>query len=399
MSRRSQSAELDSPFIFSFYSIRNITSPEDKDNDRKVYVGQAPLSAILDLNTDANVREYLIESRKKRVYSQVHRAIRDTLERKPEDFSVLNSGITIVARDCEIQEDGRVILTKPSIINGAQTQGIINDFFSDRRRQPLLIQEGKEPHIKFELIITSDEDLIANISIARNFQNDVMTISIVGARGQLDELNRSFKQTFPDLELRTSETEVPYEDNSYVETERLIQVIAALVPEELWVKSGEFNKVYTYSQKTRCLKDFQDIYKIAKDQSHPLHTKHIELYQFYLDVAGQAYSLYTKWKTHAGFRGTGLRSIQRTERGEIEDVPDGIIFPILAALSVFAEKREGKWQLSIPQIDNELISAAKSSYQEVAKSQPNVMGKSKACYASLSQITSIIHRYAKTSSN
>jgi hypothetical protein len=39
-------------FDFPYFSIRNITSPEDSDNQRSIYVGHAPLSAIVDLTTN-----------------------------------------------------------------------------------------------------------------------------------------------------------------------------------------------------------------------------------------------------------------------------------------------------------------------------------------------------------
>ena len=68
-----------------------------------------------------------------------------------------------------------------------------------------------------------------------------MAISIVGRRGHLDELETRFQRVYPGLKLRKSEIDVPYEDNNFVDTERLIQVIAALVPEYLWLKAGEVN--------------------------------------------------------------------------------------------------------------------------------------------------------------
>lgn len=387
-------AEISTVVPFPFFNVRHITSPEDEKTGRKVYVGYAPVSAILDISTNENVREYLLEGRKKRVPTQVHRAIRDTLENNPEDFGVLNGGIVLVARACEVDEKQKCLhLTNPSIINGSQTQGIIREHFTNRPSHQLFAG-GVEPHIKYEVVVTDDEDLIANVSIARNFQNDVMAISIVGRRGHLDELEERFQRVYPRLKLRKSETDVPYDDNNFVDTERLIQVIAALVPEELWLKDGEVNKVYTYSQKTKCLKEFADIYKVAKDTEHTQHERYAELYQFYLDVAPTAYELHQKWKIHQGFRGTGLRAIRRDERGEIEEVPDGIVFPILASLAEFAEKTAEGWAINVPEvIDNELIQAAKSSYQEVAKSNPAVMGKSKACYVALAQITSIVKRY------
>lgn len=42
-----------------FYSIRNISCPDDLENDRKVYVGYTPVKAIIDLPTNENVRDYL----------------------------------------------------------------------------------------------------------------------------------------------------------------------------------------------------------------------------------------------------------------------------------------------------------------------------------------------------
>ena len=145
--------------------------------------------------------------------------------------------------------------------------------------------------------------------------------------------------------------------------------------------------------KTKCLKEFQDIFRKAKDPSDPEHSKYKELYQFFLDIATQAYGLHDKWKTHQGFQGTGLRSIVRDGRSVIE-VPDGIVFPILASLSAFAMKRKDGWSVVPPKTfrDDELIRAAKRVYQEIARSNPNAMGKNKACYSALYEITSLYKR-------
>lgn len=379
---------------FPFHNVRNITTPEDSRNGRKVYVGQALLSSILDLPTDENVRDYLLdaEGKKRRVPTQVHRAIRDTLENQPEDFSVLNSGIVLVARECLLDDKNQVLnLKKPSIINGSQTQGVVKDFFGDNPDR--LEDEQFKYHVKFELIVADSDELIADISIARNFQNDVMTISIVGRLGQLDDLEKRIQKHDPNSKLKKSETKL---SDDYIKTERLIQVIAALVPQDLWVKPSEFNKVYTYSQKSKCLKDFQEIYKNAKDSSMKNHEAYKELYSFYLDIAPQAMDLYERWKSHDGFRGTRLLAIEREGR-KIKEVPDGIIFPILASLSVFAIKNRKGWEIKPPDAfdEKELIMSAKSVYQDIAHSNPQTMGKSKACYSGLHQITSIYQKLTK----
>ena len=377
-----------------FHNVRNISSPEDLDNNRKVYVGQAPVRAILDLPTDENVRDYLVdaEGKQRRRPNQVHKAIRDTLENNPQNFTVLNSGVVIVARACEVDEKSKkLILAHPSIINGSQTQGVIRDFYKEIGREADLV-ESALVHIKFEVIVTDNEDLIAETSIARNFQNDVITISIAGRLGQLDELEKAFQAKRPGSKLQKSETKL---SDDYVKTERLLQFITALIPESLWPKPGDVNKVYTYSMKAKCLKDFQEIYKKAHDPKDPDHVKARDLYQFYLDIAAQAQDLYDHWKNHQGFKGTGLRCLER-DGGIIVDVPDGIVFPILAAMAAFAVKGKSGWEIKPPSLFNEaeLIRTACSAYKDIANHSPWAMGKSKACYSALGQITYIYRKLA-----
>ncbi|MDB9493538.1 AIPR family protein [Spirulina major CS-329] len=383
---------------FTYYSFRNISCPEDTENQRKVLSGHAPIEAIVDLPTNENVRDYLLgaEGRQRKTPTAVHRAIRDTLTNYPDKFSILNGGVVIVARGYEVNEKSKeLFLDEPSIINGSQTQGILKDYLRDVENE----KSGEtlpDIHITFELIITSDESLIAEISIARNFQNDVKLLSISGRLGELDELDQSIQSNLPGKKLRTSETEL---SEKYLDTERLLQVITALIPPELWVKDkdGDFpNKTFTYSQKARCLKDFREIYKSAKStdsEKSPNKKRYEELYKFYLDIAPQAYQLHKKWKTHQGFQGTGLRCISRDGR-DVIDIPDGIIFPILASLSVFAKKQNGKWTIEAPSLfsDKEIIASAKTAYQQIAGSKPHLMGRSKACYSQLLQVTSIYKR-------
>jgi hypothetical protein len=89
-------------------------------------------------------------------------------------------------------------------------------YFKYFNRKPYII-----PSIKYELIITIDDDLIAEISIARNFQNDVRAISIAGRRGQLDDLEKAVQQRFPRIKLRKSETDLAVDDE-FLDTEKLI---------------------------------------------------------------------------------------------------------------------------------------------------------------------------------
>ncbi len=373
---------------FHYSSLRNISCEHDTNNGRRILVGRALAEQFLSLNTDENVRAYLVdaEGKKKKRRSEVHVKIKDTIDNFPENFCVLNGGITIVARAAEVDEKGKVVsLTSPSIINGAQTQGVLKDVTE---------AEGCPPsvYVSFEIIVTEDEPLISEISVSRNFQTDVENISIAGSRGILDELeNRLKKAVSKDLKLRKSETD---RSEDFTDTEKLLQVIMALTPPELMEgtsASDRESKAYTYSQKATCLKEFSAVHEAAKNKAKKADSL---LYDFFLQIAPEALHLYTKWKQHQGFKGTGIRRIER-ESGAIVDVPDGIIFPILASLSVFARKKAGVWTIQQPEElpDSDLIDAAKVAYMQIAGSNPQSMGKSTACYSQLLGITRIYKKF------
>jgi hypothetical protein len=380
---------------FPYHSLRNISAPDDVANERRVYSGHAPGTSFLDLPEDENVRGYLVtaEGKKRQRLSDVHRQIRETLENKPEDFCILNGGIVIVAAAADVDEKTKqVTLVSPSIINGSQTRGELDRYFDYCKIN------GITPHevsVKFEIIVSDNSDLKAEISIARNFQNDVARISIAGRRGQLDELEGRLQEARPDLKLRKSETE---RSDDFSDTEKVLQVCTALMPTDLWPKPKEKDdpvKVYTYSMKSKCLREFQDIHRRAKsptaeEQANGEATKAAELYQYYLDIAPQALELYERWKKHPGFEGSRLRALER-EKGTIVDVPDGIVFPIIASLSAFVRKADGRWAYDPPEKfnDADIIKAAKGQYMNAAGSNPWIMGKSRAVYSSLFQITNI----------
>ena len=384
------------PFRLPYITCRNITAPEDSAAERRVYSGHVRGSNVLALEDNENVREYLVDAKGKQKKSPtlVHQAIRKTLKDHPDRFSVLNGGMVIVARGAEVDDKNKIVeLDRPSIINGSQTQGELRRFFANGAEAA-----GIDPSLKFELIVTNDDDLIAEISIARNFQNDVRAISIAGRRGQLEELEEAVRTFFPDANLRKSETDLVSEDEmGFLDTEKLIQTIFALMPADMMKlldpSADPTNKVFTYSQKTRCLKLFQRLVEDGPEQ----------VYECALDLAPQAWDLYSKWKSHQGFRGTRIRSIERDD-GVIVEVPDGVIFPIIASHSAFVQAvaDDGddvdgvSWELEKPSnlSDGELIDAAKQAYMEIAGHNPQTMGKSKACYSALHRITSI---YAKLS--
>jgi hypothetical protein len=218
----------------------------------------------------------------------------------------------------------------------------------------------------------------------------------------LDDLEKAVQRRLGEVELRKGET-----DLTGLPTEKLVQVITALMPQELWVKrkpkEQDPNKVYTYSMKAKCLKEFDDIYKDAhgigenKDPRSVERAK--EVYQYYLDIAGDGWLLYQKWKQHPGFEGTGIRNaVDRGEDGRtIIDVQDGMVFPILAAHSAFVMKTSAGWEIRPPAAfdDKDLIAAAIQAYLRIANHNPWNMGKDPGCYAMCHGVTTLYRKLAR----
>lgn len=376
------------PYRLPFENCRNITSAHDSAAGRKILVGQAPASAVLDLEDNENVREYLVDAqgKQKRSPTLVHQAIRKTLDDDAERFNVLNGGMVLVAAEAEIDDKGKTLLLRaPSIINGSQTQGELRRFYKRYENDP-----DVDPTIKFEVIVTDNADLIAEVSIARNFQNDVKPISIAGRLGQLDALESALQTVDPTARLRKAESDLT-NDGHFLDTEKVIQVTFALLPETVLnavaPKIDPTNKVFSYSQKTRCLRLFQTLVE---------NNEASEAYSDFLGIAPIAWELYLKWKAHQGFQGSRIRSIVR-EDGKIIEVPDGVVFPIVAAHAPFLSEKNGRWKLAVPaQVysDDDMIEAVKQAYFDIANHNPQTMGKSKACYSTLSRMTGIYTKFA-----
>lgn len=156
-------------------------------------------------------------------------------------------------------------------------------------------------------------------------------------------------------------------------------------------------KTYTYSGKAKCLQEYQKLYTDVQNEDKKegsISDSKEELYRFFIEIAPIAYHLYERWKTHEGFKGSGIRAIERDQSGEITRVPDGILFPILASLSAFMVQTKDGWRYQAPKSfdDQDIIKAALSQYKDTAQHNPTTMGKTQSIYSSLYQITSIFKR-------
>ena len=368
---------------FPYINCRNISLPDMWKGSEKcnVHTGYAPASSFLGLDDEENVRKYILEvdGKKRKVPSMVHRAIRDTLENHIDRFHLVNGGISILADGATIDDSKKCIEFKnASIINGSQTRGELKRYLANG-------EEGQnyDPPVRFEVIVTDDQELVQEIAISRNYQNAVQPISIAGRRDQLQGLNACMTKKFLNKRIQLNETDL---GDDVIDTIKLLQVTFALVPASLFSHS----RTQTYSQKTKWLNRFADIYEAQKKGDPGAK----EQYQCLLDLAPVAWELYGRWKNNAEY-GKGLRAkrvdgksaVKETSDGNREIV-DGLVFPIIAAHSLFVEQKEGNWDIAVPKgiSDKMLINASRTAYFQVAYSNPQTMGKSEGCYSLISLV-------------
>ena len=139
-------------------------------------------------------------------------------------------------------------------------------------------------------------------------------------------------------------------------------------------------RVYAYRHRSRCLTDFATV--MDKPREWPV------AHQFFLDVAANCWKLYKRLKGEQAF------SQLVCVKGEVvggrkqvapDGVPDGIVFPMLSALSRFMKQRDGHWSLEIPERFPwpTFFQAATQQETTASANNPNTMGKKAECYIAL----------------
>ena len=380
----------------NFESIRNVTSPEEKENGSRTFVMNLPAEEILKVDTVHNLRDYIPAHTGKR-RNGVHTAIANTIENNPTRFITLHSGFVISAADVKVDDEAKKLtLRRASLINGAQSQGEIRRYFD------ICAEKKEEPNrfnVRAEVIVDSDSEFIVETAIARNTSTQVAALSQAGKRKAFDALENGFQRFYPKLKLRKSETDT---EPDFVDTERLLQLCTALMPDELIDGTFVANKLKAYKQRAQCRADFEeaafatlaDRDRAEHDYSEEELKKLIAKHQYYVDIAPQAWKSYQYWRSNPKWAGKYLQertsAIVRDE-GE-HTVADGIVFPILSALSLFVQKKKGQWTLDVPRIfrDEMMIDAALSQLRVTCGSKVYLMGRSAGVYESLRLIPAMV---------
>lgn len=369
----------------SYQLLRNTTSPDETATGVKSFVANLAAHEILKLETEQNLRSYIAEYNPKK-RTRVHVAIRDTIQDFPQRFITRNSGFVLSASDV-IVDDGKksITLTDASIINGAQSQGEIREWYRDAYDGEAELG-GEEPafYVRVEIIVDPDPAQVVETAIARNTATPVKSISQAGARGHLEELEESVRRRHPSLKIRKSETDLDVYD-----TRKILQYARLLMPSSVSQNESAAEKLRAYKNPEQCLTDFSGWYDTrAKDQAAR------RKYEFTVQIAPFAIDEYEFWERHPAWNGQrvweetkkGGRACRRDRKtGKIVWVSPGLVFPILGAMSEFIEEvTPNRWEIRKPGLfkESEMISRAVTQFRGL-DSDPMQMGRSAGAYDAL----------------
>lgn len=385
MAKTANGSHTPSSVHLSYQLLRNTTSPDEALTGVKSFVVNLSAFEILKLNTKENLRSYIAEYNPKK-RNRVHDAIRNTIQTEPQRLITRNSGFVIGAADIDVDDNKKTIRLKdPSILNGAQSQGEIRQWFQETYSDEMPDGSEEPPFfVRAEIIVDSDPAEVVETAIARNTATPVKSISQAGARGHLDELEASIRNRHPHINIRKSET-----DEDVYDTRKILQYTRLMMPVSVSRNDSAAEKLRAYKNPEQCLTDFSDWYE-SRNSDPVARAK----YEFTVQIAPYAIEEYEYWERHEGWNGhhvweetkKGGRACRRDKKtGKVVWVSPGLVFPVLGAISEFVEEKSpNKWVISKPSLfkPTEMIARAVAQFRSLG-SDPMQMGRSAGAYDAL----------------
>jgi hypothetical protein len=185
---------------FPFQNFR----PHESDNERESFIGIVTARSLIEIVQkegnklfEQNVRYYLD-------CSAVNTEMRETLSEHPEKFYYYNNGITIICNQAKISKRGdcddysennqKITLTDPQIINGAQT---VNSIFKSYKSDENVKKNIDKVAILCKIIQTKMKDSTgfrANLQRYTNSSNPVKEIDFISNNKEQKLIEEFFKE-------------------------------------------------------------------------------------------------------------------------------------------------------------------------------------------------------------
>ena len=384
---------------FPVTSFRKIVSPYE-ENGSKTYIAVVNIKDIPSAFEDwrqINVRDA-------KTQSGVSKSIRKTLTDDPGSFFFKNRGMTLIVEKTEFDNQKNIVeleLNDPrknGLLDGGHTYSVIREYLSDLSDNEI---HDFNAFVKIEIIEgISDDELITNIVEARNTSTQVKEQS-------LEELRKSYEAFHAILDDKSYGKRIAYKEYELGEDGNpkdidIKEILSYLVCFDIDSFDGNKHPIKAYSTKASVIDHFKTN-KQNMEKFIPLIPQILELSDnIYLKLPN-AYNKGTEGK-FGGLK--GVIFIQNKPRMEKEHllfinkesdyrIPNGFIYPILAAFRNLVKIKDGKCEWKIDPV--EFFETLKEELATIVGKQalefknPNKLGKDEAtwkmCYQAVELAT------------
>ncbi len=246
-------------FTLAVHSFRTQPTPLDNRGIR-TYNAVVPVRAI----PEAFLEWMGVNAREPSLGGRVPKAIRDTLDNKPDWFVAYNRGLALLAAEVNYDNKNQQMTvvfddkTQHGVFDGGHTLKVILD-----RRADGQADEGDEAHCRLEIMTGVPPDVITEVVEARNTSRQVASKSLLNLDGRFKPLKATLGPTLTKL--------ISWKENEDAPID-VREVIALLTALDRTHYDDTRHPMVAYSGREACLKHFEastecyaKLYPVARD--------------------------------------------------------------------------------------------------------------------------------------
>ena len=381
---------------FKALLIKQITSPEEKKNNAQSYIAIIPIRDVLGINTEENPRFAYTDDASAKKKTAVHNIIEESLGESPDRFIQRHSGFEVVCDEIKIDNPknfgiSSVTLFNASLINGAQSQGIIDNVLSEISKDDFDYSDY-EVHVRILITVEKNQEERLNISDAKNNHLKVHDVSRMSSRNYFSIIDTNMQKY-------GHERLMEAENDHGISPPKVLQVTRAMIPEDLREGAIEKKIVISYSSSNSVLKEYKEIWDTSKE-TRLKENKHFEsdLLRFYETFSPIAWELYESWSHDIEWKKYWKRSDKSKRLGKYNENKNtfelafGVLIPTLYGLSNFITENPttNSWdfKLSSKFDKSDYMKTVFDEFKTVYDYNPQDFGKDRSVYFKLWMYTS-----------
>ena len=310
------------------YKTHDLSTPEQLNNGSNTFLATIPIKELWKL----------CEGRTRTRRCAVHFMIRNTLETIPEYLDQKIPSINVVC-DSFSFNDSSICATNTVLVSGGESLDEIEGFINDHTIG--LHNDGLSKGLLTDMDVHVSVLFFVNTHVSRHLPH------YNSKSGWLLDLQSALKTVVDEPRLRSS----IHDHRPVTEPDHLLQLIRLLMPCDL--ESGNNVNPYlkVFIDRGQCMADFIR----WRSEIRFMDSSKIR-YAFYLSMAAQALSLYRDWLNQDEWLSCEFSDqihssgsiVHLGDNGTIKWIAQGIINPIMRAMSVFVCLSDGVWSIKTP---------------------------------------------------